>query len=169
MRHQDLSLRRGLRLLLVALLVVAAGPVLGAEWGHYENARFGYGIDVPPGFMGRGEAENGDGEVFATPVATLTVFGGNIMAADFEAEVRQRQTWAAADGWALTYQMTTPTKASFSGKHGARILYARMIALCGGTQFGMFELEYSVADIKAFDAVVGRLVQSLKATGGGCR
>ncbi|MDO8359373.1 MAG: hypothetical protein Q7T08_04960 [Devosia sp.] len=168
MRHQDLSLGRRLRLLLAALLVVAAGPALGAEWGHYENARFGYGIDVPPGFAGRGEAENGDGQVFATPVATLTVFGGFIMAADFEAEVKQRQAWAAGDGWAITYQMTTPDKASFSGKHGARILYARMIALCSGTAFGMFELEYSVADMAAFDPVVNRLVQSLRASGTGC-
>ncbi|MBI4920807.1 MAG: hypothetical protein HY834_03595 [Devosia nanyangense] len=152
-------------LVLLVLLVLLATRALGADWSHYDNARFGYGIDVPPGFAGRGEAENGDGQVFTTPVATLTVFGGYIMAADFEAEVKQRRDWAAAEGWALTYQVTTPDRASFSGRHGARILYARMIALCGGTAFGMFELEYSVADIQPFDPVVTRLVQSLRASG----
>jgi hypothetical protein len=66
----------------------------------------------------------------------------------------------------ITYQVSTPQAASWSGKRGARILYARMIALCGGTQFGSFALDYSSADRKPFDAVVDRLVGSLRPAGG---
>lgn len=154
--------------LLLALLLLLPLPATAAEWSHYTNARFGYAIDVPPGFVAQGEADNGDGQVFRTPTATLTVFGGNVTAADFESEVVERQRYAEQDKWAITYQVSTPQKASWSGKRGARILYARMIALCGGTQFGSFALEYSSIDRKGFDAVVERLVASLQATGGGC-
>ena len=154
--------------LMLALLLLLATPVLAADWGHYSNARFGYAVDVPPGFTSGFAPANDDGRMFKTPTATLRVFGGNILDGGFEGEVKLRHGYMADDGWTLTYQMTTPDRASYSGKHGARILYARMIALCGGEQFAMFELEYYAADVATFDAVVSRLVGSLKATGGSC-
>ncbi len=147
------------------LVVLLATPALAADWGHYDNARFGYGIDVPPGFAGQGESDNGDGQVFASPTAKLTVFGQNIVEGDFETAVRTQQDFATQDGLAISYQVTTPTKASFSGKQSGRIVYARMIALCGGSAFAMFELRYGTADVAKFDAVVDRLVASF---GGAC-
>ena len=33
---------------------------------------------MPPGFVEQGEPDNGDGQAFRTPTATLTVFGGNV-------------------------------------------------------------------------------------------
>ena len=155
-----------MRLLLALLLVLLPLPAMAADWGHYTNVRFGYAIDVPPGFLAQGESDNGDGQVFKTPTAALAVFGGNVVEADFEAEVTAREGYASDDGWAITYQVSTPQKASWSGKRGARILYGRMIALCGGAQFGSFQLEYSSADLKAFNPIVDRLVSSLKATDG---
>ena len=152
--------------LLFALLLLLPLPAAAADWGHYANARFGYAVDVPPGFWAQDESDNGDGQVFKTPTATVTVFGGNVMEADFEAEAKAREGYATSDGWAITYQVSTPQKASWSGKRGARILYGRMIALCGGQQFGSFELEYSSADLKAFNPIVDRLVSSLRATSG---
>lgn len=152
--------------LLLALLLLLPLPATAAGWDHYTNARFGYAVDVPPGFVAQGESDNGDGQVFKTPTATLTVFGGNVMEADFESEVVARERYAEQDGWAITYNVSTPQKASWSGKHGARILYGRMIALCGGQQFGSFELEYSSADLNVFNPIVDRLVSSLKATDG---
>ena len=124
---------------------------------------------MPPGVVAQGESANGDGQVFKVPGATLTVYGGNVTAADFESEVVQRQGFAEQDGWAITYQVSTPTKASFSGKQGGNILYARLIALCGGAQFAAFELTYGIASLKAFNPIVDRLVASLKpANGTGC-
>jgi hypothetical protein len=152
--------------LLLALLMLLPVPAMAAGWGHYTNARYGYAVDVPPAFIAQGESQNGDGQVFKTPTATLTVYGGNILDSGFESEVVQRERYAEQDGWAITYQMSTPQKASFSGKHGARILYARMIPLCGGEQFAIFELEYSSVDLSKFDPIVDRLVASLKATRG---
>ena len=152
--------------ILLALLLLLPVPVMAAGWGHYTNARYGYAIDVPSSFAARGESENGDGQLFKTPTATLAVFGGNILEGDFENEVRLRQNYAEQDGWAITYQVSTPQRASYSGKRTSRILYARMIPLCGGEQFAMFELEYSSVDLKAFNPIVDRLVASLKATQG---
>jgi hypothetical protein len=152
--------------LLFALLLMLPLPATAASWGHYTNVRFGYAIDVPPGFVAQGESDNGDGQVFKTPTATLTVFGGNVMEADFEADVAARERLSKQDGWAITYQVSTSQKASWSGKRGGRVLYGRMIALCGGQQFGSFELVYSSADLKTFNPVVDRLVSSLKATEG---
>jgi hypothetical protein len=41
-----------------------------------------------------------------------------------------------------------------------------MIALCGGSQFAAFELDYSKADLQKFNPIVDSLVASLKATEG---
>lgn len=149
--------------LILALLMLLPGPAVAAD---YFNVRYGYAIEVPDGFIGQGESDNGDGQMFKTPTAKLTVYGGNILEADFESEVVARERFAEQDGWGITYNVSTPDKASYSGKRGARILYARMIALCGGTQFAAFEFEYSRADLQKLDPVVTKLVQSLRATDG---
>ena len=143
-------------LLALALLISPAA----AGWGHYENARFGFAIDVPPGFAVQGESDNGDGNTFTTPTAELRAFAGNVVAGDFESEVRGEQSAITDEGFVLTYQVTTPQKASFSGKKGARIVYARLVAICGD-QFMGFVLEYSAADMAKFNPVIDRLVSSL--------
>ncbi len=150
--------------LIVALL---ATPVLAAEWGHYVNERFGVEADVPPGFVAGQPPANGDGLGFSTPTARLSIHGSLIVEGDFESVVAQRMQWTAEDGWAITYQAVTPGWASWSGKRGSRILYARAIRICDGAALGAFDLEYSEADRKAFDPVVERLVSSLRDSGSG--
>ena len=144
-----------------------AVPALAAEWGHYSNERFGVEADIPPGFVPGAPPANGDGQRFTTPTADLAVFGSLINEGDFESDVAQRLRWAGDDGWTITYQATTPSWASWSGKKGSRILYARAISMCGGSTIGAFELEYAEADLKAFDPVVERLVRSLRDSGNG--
>ena len=154
-----------MRALLLALLLVLPLPAM-ATGGQYVNARYGYAIEVPDGFAGQGESDNGDGQVFKTPTAKLTVFGANVVQGDFESAARQQQGYSTSGGWTVTYQVSTPNNASYSGKRGGRILYARLIALCGGTQYAAFQLEYSTADINKFDPVVNALVRSFHATQG---
>ncbi|MEO8757547.1 MAG: hypothetical protein ABI398_07325 [Devosia sp.] len=151
--------------LIFALLLLLPVPAFAAD---YVNVRYGYAIAVPDGFIGQGESDNGDGQMFKTPTAKLTVYGGNVLEADFESEVVARERFAEQDGWGITYNVSTPDKASYSAKRGARILYSRMIALCGGTQFAAFEFEYSRADLQKLDPIVDRLVRSFKGTNGGC-
>ena len=145
-------------------LALSVGPALADDWGRYENVRFGYVIDVPPGFAQGPESNNGDGRSFRDGASKLAVWGGNIVESDFEVEVAAAMRFAEADGWALTYQSVTPSWASFSGTQGQRVLYQRMVAGCAG-QYAAFRLEYSAVDIGKLDPVVNRLVRSLQ---GGC-
>lgn len=152
-------------ILLAFSMMAVAVPSLADEWGHYVNPRFGYAIDVPPGFVARGESANGDGQVFSTPTAELAVFGGYYVDGGFEEEVKFHQQIIAEGGWTITYQATTPSWASFSGIKGARIVYERMIAVCGEA-VAAFVLTYSRTDLQRFDPIVERLVRSLKAAEG---
>jgi len=149
--------------------VVFATSALAAEWTRYENSRFGYVVDVPPGFAGEGEAQNGDGQIFRSAEGTqlLRVYGGHIMEENFEASVQTAMGYAAEAGWSLSYERVTPSWASYSGTRNGQILYARAIPLCDGTQYATFEYEYPEAEINATHDLVERLVASLKATGGG--
>lgn len=154
-----------MRTLLTLLAMLLAVPALADEWGHYVNPRFGYAIDVPPGFVGQGESANGDGQAFETPTADLLVFGSYILDGGFEDEVRFRQQAWTTEGWAITYQATTPTWASYSGVKGSRVFYERVIPLCGDA-VGVFSLQHGTADLQAFNVIIERLVRSLKATNG---
>lgn len=158
-----------MRIVLICVMVVLASTALAAGWSSYDNVRFGYSIAIPPGFAGRGEADNGDGQAFANASGTqvLAVWGGNVVEDDFEAEVAQDMTFAEDEGWNITYRASTPTWASYSGIDGDRVIYVRSIALCGGEQYASFQLEYFVADLAALDPVVNRLVRSFSATGQG--
>lgn len=156
-----------MRTLLALLLALAAAPAFAADWGHYVNERFGVEADVPPGFGPGAPPANGDGLGFSTPTAHLSIYGSLIVEGDFESTVAQRMQWNADDGWAITYQAVTPGWASWSGRRGSRILYARAIRMCAGDIYGAFDLEYSEADLKAFNPVVDRLVAGLKDSGTG--
>jgi hypothetical protein len=156
-----------MRTLFTLAVILLATPALAAGWGHYVNERFGVQADVPPGFAAEAPPANGDGQGFATPTAHLAIYGSLIVEGDFESVVAQRMDWNRQDGWAITYQTTTPSWASWSGKRGSRILYVRAIRMCGGDMYGAFELEYSSVDLKAFDPIVERLARSLGDSGTG--
>lgn len=158
---------RGMRVILALVLALFARPVAAQEWGHYANERFGVEVDVPPGFQQDEPPANGDGLRFSTPTAELAVFGSFMAAEDFEADVAQQIKYAEDDGWNITYQAVTPGWASWSGRRGSRILYARAVPICGGAAIGAFQLTYMEADLKAFDPVVERLVRSLRDSGSG--
>lgn len=158
-----------MRFILLTLFTLLATPAFAQGWGHYDNARFGYGIDIPPGFAGSGESENGDGQAFAAdgrPIE-LRVWGGllGVLTDDFESEVTRRMAMSSDDGWNLTHQAITPGWASYSGVQGSRILYQRMVQLCDGGSFAAFSAEYSVADVADMDPVIEKLVLSLRGSG----
>lgn len=148
---------------ILIILVLLTGPAFAQGWERYDNARFGYGIDIPPGFSGSGESDNGDGQRFSVngkPIE-LIAWGGNLMGT-FDGEVTAAMDFAQGDGWSLTYQATTPRWASFSGLKTSRILYQRMVLLCDGSSYAAFRAEYSVADRAEMDPVIERLVGSLR-------
>lgn len=149
-------------LLLAAFLAVPAPAHAAPAWSSYFNDRYGYEIAVPPGFAGQGEPDAHDGQVFRSgDGAMLTVWGG-YLDGGFKDDVEMRLGDLRTAGWTITYQAETPGWASSSGTKGQRVFYSREIAGCKGTQLAAFELEYPATQIKAMNAVVGRLVASLK-------
>ena len=152
-----------MRSLLIALFALLATPAFAQGWEHYENARFGYGVDIPPGFENQNFSDNGDGATFAAGgnPTYLMVWGGNLTGG-FEEEVSQRMAWGESEAWNTTYQASTPRWASWSAIKGFRILYQRMVLLCDGTSYAAFRAEYSVTDASEMDPVIERLVQSLR-------
>jgi hypothetical protein len=152
-----------MRPVFIILFALLATPALAQGWDHYDNDRFGYSIDIPPGFAGQGESDNGDGQAFAVddkPI-DLLVWGGHALEG-FEAEIAQRMAWDAEEAWNVTYQATTPRWASWSAIKGFRILYQRMVLLCDGSSYAAFRAEYSVTDSAEMDPVIERLVRSLR-------
>lgn len=153
-----------MRMFLLLLFAVMTAPVLAQDWNRYDNDRFGFGLDIPPGFSDQKFSDNGDGVSFAADgrPTYLLVWGGNLLES-FEAEVDQRMRWDGDEAWNVSYQAVTPRWASWSAVKGARIVYQRMVMLCDGASYAAFRAEYSVADVSAMDAVVERLVRSLRA------
>lgn len=149
----------------LALLLFAV-PAFAQYWTHYANARFGYEIDVPPGFEHGGESANGDGQIFYNLEAEqgVTVWGGYFLES-FEQETADALAAASADNWDITDQASTPQWAAFSGQRDHRIVYQRMIALCDGASYAAFRAEYNRGDLSRMDPVIEGLVRSFQPSG----
>ena len=153
--------------LIAAALAAYASVAAASDWGHYGNARFRYGIDLPPGFSSIAESDNGDGGVAtsASGTAELKVWGNFLVDQSFAAEARWRAARDRRDGWTLTYQKQQPRWAAWSGVKDERIFYQRAIA-CHDTAVYV-RIEYDRDQVKAFDPIVARLGKSLRSDG--CR
>ncbi|MEF0939760.1 hypothetical protein [Rhizobium sp. BR 362] len=150
---------------LTALLFFSAVPAMASDWWSYDNARFGYTIELPQEFRLSARSDNGDG-LTLTPTdqsARLLVFGTNILDGDFSAEANTRIALAKNDGWQISYTKSTSRGISFSGTKQGRIVYVRGVALCNGAA-AFFQIDYPKTDMQRFDAVVMRLVRSLHPT-----
>jgi hypothetical protein len=151
-------------LILIAWFSWTSG-LQAADWKPFANARFGYAIELPPGFEMQRAPDNGDGGTFlAKNGDRILVFGTHVLDTTFDGEASNRIVQAMDDGWEISYSRVEPEWASYSGARGKRILYVRGIKLCDDGA-GFMMLEYGRQDLKAYDAVVRRMVKSFKATG----
>ena len=155
------------RLVLCLIAALLPGIALAAGWTRYVNVRFGYGVDVPPGFSAIREAENSDGgtATAADGHAVLSAWGTNLLDQSFVSEVGSRLSGDAGDGWAIGYKLVAAKGASWSGAKGGRIFYARAIPKCRD-RAAFMRIEYDASAKAAFDPVVSRLARSLTATVG---
>ena len=53
-----------MRYLIVFALLLTTVPALAQFWTHYANERFGYELDIPPGFSSYSEASEGVAQHF---------------------------------------------------------------------------------------------------------
>jgi len=137
-----------------------------AGWSHYGNARFGYWVDIPPGFSQVAEAGNSDGGVStsADGRAELRVWASYMMQDTFAGEVAWTIDQDKQDGWTISYDKRGAKAASWSGTKGDEVFYERAVVGCDGAA-AYFRLEYHLNEINAYDKIVGRLVKSLNGCG----
>lgn len=150
------------------LLFPAAFPAAADnDWHAYANPRFGYILDIPPGFEPQGEADNGDGVSFHANDngATLAVFGSELVDGDFEIDVNDRMASEREDQWRISYSRVTAAWASFSGVRGEEVFYTRAIALCDGSA-AYFRLQYRKSRLTSFDGVISRMAEALRPSEG---
>lgn len=141
--------------LALALVLFAAAPAAAQFWTQYANARFGYSLDIPPGYEAQGESDNGDGQVFFDPATTqtLTVWGGFVLD-DLEAEVRSIISSEEDNAWNITGETVTPSWAEFTALKGMRVLHQRLIAGCDGAAYAAFRLDYLVTDTSKIAEII---------------
>lgn len=153
---------RALASVLLFLTLAVSGSAAAENWTHYDNARFGFSIAIPPAFTPQGESDNDDGQSFALAgrPALLSAWGGYLMS-DFEDEIASAIEAEAANGWLLGERSTGPRWAIWSAGKGGRILLQRVILLCDGISFAAFRLEYSQADRNLIDPMIDRITPSL--------
>jgi len=151
---------------IMLVMILAKAPGLqAADWQPFANARFGYTIELPPAFTMQRAPDNGDGGTFlARNGDRLLVFGTHVLETTFDGEASNRIVQAMDDGWSISYSRVEQEWASYSGARGERILYVRGIKLCDDGA-GFMMLEYRRQDLKAYDAIVKRMVRSFKPAG----
>lgn len=152
-----------MRVVLALALLLLAVPAFAQYWTHYANARFGYEIDVPPGFEHGGESANGDGQMFYNLEASqgVTVWGGSFLDS-FEQEAADAIARATTENWSITDQSLTPQWASFSAQRDHRIMVQRMIGLCDGASYAAFRIEFNIGDLARMDAILEGLARSFR-------
>ncbi|WP_047463141.1 hypothetical protein [Rhizobium rhizogenes] len=150
---------------LTALLFLSVAPAQAADWWSYDNAHFGYAIELPSEFRLSARSDDGNG-LTLTPAdqsARLLVLGANTLNGDFSAEANIRVARAKDEGWQISYSKSTSRGISFSGTRQGHIIYVRGVALCNGAA-AFFQMDYPKASMQRYDAVVMRLVRSLHPT-----
>ncbi|PXA97438.1 hypothetical protein DMC47_14045 [Nostoc sp. 3335mG] len=152
-------------LALIAVLIMALPALAQSGWGYYANGRFGYELDIPPGFEGQGESENGDGQIFLLEgrVGKLSAWAGYFVTEpDFESEANARFAEDTASGWSVTAQSATASWATWQAAKSGRVLVQHMIQLCDGAGYAAIRLEYAQTDRARLDELVEPLIASFK-------
>lgn len=153
---------------LIALVLTATVAQAEPAWKHFENARFGFSIDVPSGLIEQPPPENGDGATFlaADQSAELRVWGNYPIDENFRQDARSRLASEKTEGWRITYAAIKSGWHVYSGTKSDRIVYAKGVSSCAGKVALNFRLEYPKAEKLQYDAMVTRLSKSLKSSAG---
>lgn len=148
------------------LSVFCVSRALAAEgWVSYVNERFGFGVEVPPGFQAQEAPANDDGRSFLSQdgATSLLVFGGyNVLDQSPETLladlVRDDSMFTS-----VTAQRLGRDWVAVSGTLGDTIVYQKTLFSCAGAVLNSLVLTYPAASRSQVDPIVARLSESLKA------
>ena len=148
---------------LFSILAIAAFSKITfgqAKYKTYSNARFGYSISYPADLLTpQGEADNSDGQVFSGEGAEMRVFGSNMLLnetlpKEYNALVKEKSK-------GVTYKVFKNDFFVISGKENGKIYYQKTMKGANGA-FLTFMIEYDESKSQPYDAVVTKIVKSLK-------
>lgn len=144
---------------LFLVLFVSQTAFAQNKWKIYQNARFGYSIAYPSNLLApRGEADNGDGQVFASKSAEMSVFGSNMLLnetlfKEFNAVVEEHEN--------VSYKICRKNFFIVSSASDGVIFYQKTMAKSGGA-FVTFTIEYDESERETYDSIVTQIVKSFK-------
>lgn len=146
---------------LFTILVFSTIVFAQTKYDTYGNARFGYSISYPSNLIPKGEAENGDGQVFEAKdkSAKLTVWGSNNALNQSLKEIYNGDL--KEYGKAVTYKSLGANSYVISGKRNGKIFYQKTIKSDEDVYF-TFILEYAESKRATYDKAVTQIVKSFK-------
>lgn len=149
--------------LTVALMFLAVTAALAqGDWLRYTNARFAYGIDIPPGFTKGAAPANNDGRTFkAADGATLDVWGANNVTS--QVVTSAYEGLLAEKGQAVAYKTKGRDWFVVSWEASGRIFYQKQYV--GSGAINAFLLSYPATRKAAYAPTVMRVERSFKPGG----
>ncbi len=150
----------------IFLILLVAGAAVSAaaqqEYKTYTNDRFGFSVAYPADYKAGEEPENDDGLVFTSPdgTAEIRVWAGyNVLDQDLNAKLSSDS--AAVDG-KIKYHLIKNNNGYFSSEKDGMIYYQRTLFRVNSEVFYNVRIRYPKSQKKNFDAVVKRVVESLR-------
>ena len=103
---------------IAAMLIASTAVAAGDGWQRYENPRFGFGLDIPPGFAAVPATTNTGDQLFKEigGAGVLTVSGGTVQPGSFNQKWEATKAAYEADGWTLSYEPIAPHWTSFTAR-----------------------------------------------------
>ncbi len=144
--------------MLPALLLLLAAPQDDLRLpGPYRTARYGFEVEIPPGFRAEPPPTNGDGRTFVGPEGcTLTVFGSNnVLDTTLQGEARALEKEFAK----VTYRAKGPAWVVRSGlTRGGDVLYIK--AYVGTGSLAQLWIQHPAAALPRLKALTARVAAS---------
>jgi hypothetical protein len=155
-----------LRGLVAALVMLLPAAALADDWVHYVDEKYGYEIDIPPGFERvRDPALGPKTYRYKTSVADLFIDTSYQRADTFEAdELKGLQTGQEFFHITVLEQIITPVEALLLINYGDQQVRAKKIVLCGRDYVTRYQLQYFAANAALYAPVIERLDRSFKRT-----
>lgn len=146
--------------ILLVILFFSQIVLSQSDYNTYNNARFGYLISYPSNLIPKGEADNGDGQVFEAKdkSAKLTVWGSNNALSQSLKQIYNDNL--KEYGKAVTYKNFGETWYVISGKRNGKIFYQKTIN--DEDVYFTFVFEYAESKRKAYDKAVTKIAKSFK-------
>lgn len=147
--------------IVLSLLTFSAQSVFAQQkWETYVNGRYGYSVSYPSDLLAaQGEADNGDGQIFADGnAAEMRVFGsqmllGKTMLGEYSRLLKENPN--------ATYKLFRNNFFVVSGKRSNRIFYQKTIMKNDGS-FITLSIEYDAGKRDIYDKVTARIAKSFK-------